>query len=54
MKVYCGSETCIHNNNGVCENKYPTGTEAINLIEILDGSVICSDQEDREDLEEED
>lgn len=49
MIVYCGDERCIHNKDGVCENKSLTGQEAISLIETLGGSVICSDQRDREE-----
>ena len=47
MIVYCGSETCIHCEDGICTNKFDTGVEAISLVETLGGEMICSDQKDR-------
>lgn len=51
MTVYCEDRECKHNNDGVCENRFDTGQEAIILIETLGGQVICSDQTDEDDYE---
>lgn len=49
MTVYCTDENCIHNNDGICECKWPIGTEAISMVETLGGQMICGDQSDREE-----
>ena len=51
MIVYCSDENCIHNNDGLCENKWPKGTEAIALEQTLSGQMICTDQKDRDEEE---
>ena len=51
MTVYCEYETCIHNNDGICEHMF-NGKKVVNLIETLGGQVICADQEDRGSHEE--
>ena len=38
MLVYCDAECCKHNKDGMCENKWPIGTEAIKIA-ILTGSL---------------
>ena len=48
MTVYCEDIECKHNKDGVCENRFDTGQEAIILVGTIGGQVICSDQADEE------
>lgn len=48
MLVYCENEDCVHNKDGLCENKWPNGIEAISMLVTLGGDVICGDQKDKE------
>lgn len=49
MIVYCEDRLCKHNNDGICENHFDTGVEAISMAETLGGQMICSDQDDKEE-----
>ena len=49
MLVYCDVECCKHNKDGMCENKWPIGTEAIKISENEMGIPYCTDFEDTQD-----
>lgn len=49
MIVYCEDRNCIHNNDGQCECRWPTGQLAISLEETLGGQMVCSDQKEKEE-----
>ena len=49
MLIYCDVEDCKHNKDGICENKYPIGTEAIKISENWMGIPYCTDFEDAKD-----
>lgn len=49
MLVYCDSEDCKHNKDGICENKWPIGAESIKISENWMGIPYCTDFEDTKD-----
>lgn len=54
MRVYCDDTDCRNNNNGKCENRFPTGEEAIMLHFNDYGVLICTDYEEKDNSEEDD
>ena len=46
MLIYCNAEDRNHNKDGMCENKWPIGTEAIKISENWMGIPYCTDTED--------
>lgn len=49
MIVYCDARECLNNINGICNNHYPTGVEAIALRGLLFGGFECGSYESDED-----
>lgn len=51
MLVYCDVYDCKHNEDGMCGNKWPIGTEAIRVSENYMGIPFCTDFENAEEGE---
>ena len=51
MLVYCDVYDCKHNEDGMCENEWPIGEEAIRISEHHFGIPFCSDFENAEEGE---
>ncbi len=53
MIVYCEDSLCRHNKDGICENHFSIGVEAVSMVVTLGGDVICSDQDDIDEYQNE-
>ena len=45
MIVYCDDDECRNNHDGICENRFSTGQEAISLHLNVFGELICTVRE---------
>lgn len=52
MRVYCDRVECKNCKNGICENRFATGEEAIKLHENWMGEFICTDFVEEADEDE--